>query len=209
MPNWTFCTLEAPAEVIKKYLTKDEKGYINFDFNKVIPRPKVYDDPDMSEGGDTSWCIYWYLSNRGKIDISKIHQKYPGLISTPTGYYKACVDADTAYQRGQKYVDAYEKYGYTTWYQWCNVNWGTKWNAHDTYYDPEDGTKVEFDTAWCAPMPVIEKIFEDNPGCKIKFTWYDEDYSGHYELLHNEWNEIYENEYWVDECANDYEEPDE
>lgn len=33
------------------------------------------------------------------------------------------------YQMGQTYVEDYQKYGYTTWYDWCIVNWGTKWNG--------------------------------------------------------------------------------
>lgn len=210
MPNWTTCKLEAPAEVISKYLSKDEEGHTNFDFNLVIPRPKIYDDPEMIEGGDTGWCIYWYLSERGTIDISKLKALYPGLISPWTINYGekmiGSTDPDKAYERGKKYVDAYKKYGYTTWYSWSNANWGTKWNACDTYYDENSGTLVEFDTAWCPPMPVIEKIFKDNPGKAITFTSYDEDYSGHYELFHDENNEVHEDTYWIEECANDYDE---
>ena len=107
--------------------------------------------------------------------------------------------------RGNLGTQELTKYGDNNWYDWSNANWGTKWNACDTYYDSDTGTCVEFETAWCPPMPVIEKIFKDNPGCEIKFTSYDEDYTGHYELFHDKNNEIYESTYWVDECANDYE----
>lgn len=211
MPNWTTCKLEAPAEVISKYLSKDEKGYINFDFNLVIPRPEMYSDPSLVCGSDEEFAIYWYLSDHGKYTYDqiplpkKVKESYFRCFINPYKYLPETEqESETLYERGSKYVYLYNTYGHRDWYDWSNVNWGTKWNACNTYYDENSGDIVEFDTAWCPPMPVIEKIFEDNPSKEIRFTWYDEDYTGHYELFHDKNNEIHENTYWVDECANDY-----
>ena len=212
MPNWTTCKLEAPAEVISKYLSKDETGHINFDFNLVIPRPEMYSDPDLVCGGDEDLAIYWYLSEKGKYAYNKL--PYPQKVMERYLTYfsfsyisrmdcpKTDEESEALYEKGAKYIYLADTYGYRDWYEWNNANWGTKWNACDTYYDSDTGTLVEFDTAWCAPMPVIEKIFKDNPGKEIKFTWYDEDYTGHYELFHDKHNEIHEDRYWIDECAN-------
>ena len=218
MPNWTTCKLEAPAEVIDKYLSKDKEGYISFDFNLVIPRPEEYNDPDLIAGGEEDFAIYWYLSDHGKISYEdlgglripeKVLERYFNYFSVWHLIEKyrpeTEEESEALYVRGSKYVRVTDLYGYRDWYDWCNANWGTKWNACDTYYDSDTGTCVEFETAWCPPMPVIEKIFKDNPGCEIKFTSYDEDYTGHYELFHDKNNEIHENTYWIDECANDYE----
>lgn len=215
MPNWTTCKLEAPAEVINKYLSKDKDGYISFDFNLVIPRPEMYSDPDLVCGGDEDLAIYWYLSDHGKYTYEelpipqRVKERYFTYFSltylSKLAHPETEEESEALYERGSKYVYLADTYGYRDWYGWNNANWGTKWNACDTYYDSDTGTCVEFETAWCPPMPVIEKIFKDNPDHEIKFTSYDEDYKGHYELFHDKNNEIHENTYWIDECANDYE----
>jgi hypothetical protein len=56
---------------------------------------------------------------------------------------------------GYTYVNNYIEYGATTWYEWCNLNWGTKWNA---YNDEKVGNKISFTTAWSFPQPVMEKL---------------------------------------------------
>ena len=49
-------------------------------------------------------------------------------------------------------------------YWWCIRNWGTKWNASNSKVFPlKYGTDVTFDTAWCAPLPIIFKLLEQNP----------------------------------------------
>ncbi len=58
------------------------------------------------------------------------------------------------------------------WYNWNCENWGTKWNAYDC--KQIDGG-VQFDTAWSAPRPVIEKLSQMFPDVKIEHLWADED----------------------------------
>lgn len=199
MPNWTYCMLEAPKAVIEKYLSKDEDGDLYFDFNKVIPRPDIYQDPDMSEGGDTTLCLYWYLSARGKISPREIFIRFGNIFSNDEWYFNDPVmierilrdcnnHSEEYYRRGEKYFTAYKSYGYRSWYTWSIDNWGTKWNACETHvsYDDNDFGVVHFDTAWSYPEPIIDKIFEDNPNCVINFSWYDEDYNGHHGIGRNE-----------------------
>ena len=67
------------------------------------------------------------------------------------------------------------KYGAKDWYDWCNNNWGTKWNTADTHItmDDEDQVAYSFETAWAPPLPVYEKLAEMFPNINI-FINYDE-----------------------------------
>lgn len=174
MPNWTSNRIEAPAEVLKKYISKDENGKDRFDFNLVIPRPKVYDDPDLVAGGHEEVAIEWYKSDRGlkphTEDFTYVEKRY--------------CDLEKLYEIGKKYVKAKEKFGHYDWYGWSNANWGTKWNACDCVINLNEGW-VEFETAWCMPEPIILKIMQDNPNCVIRIIWRDEDYNGTHTYEHD------------------------
>jgi hypothetical protein len=75
-----------------------------------------------------------------------------------------------------------KKYGSKDWYDWCNSNWGTKWNASDAHITMTDDDQVAyaFQTAWAPPIPVYEKLAKMFPNINI-FINYDEsgsDFSG-------------------------------
>ncbi len=57
---------------------------------------------------------------------------------------------------GNIYIKNILDYGADTWYDWCNNNWGTKWNACSTRYINDN--EVEFETAWNMPYELFEKI---------------------------------------------------
>lgn len=59
------------------------------------------------------------------------------------------------------------------WFHWRVDNWGTKWNA----YEQEEtiGNKMIFNTAWCPPTPVIDKLATMFPTLKITHRWASED----------------------------------
>ena len=203
MPNWTSCVLEAPSDVLKKYIGKDEDENLIFDFNKIIPMPEVYSDPELVAGGDEFNSIYWYLSRKGEIDVHDLFEKYPKIFAKAYGFFvpaereKYERNSDLYYRVGKKYVDAFNKYGYIDWYDWRRMNWGTKWNACDTFIeDSENPERVVFDTAWCMPVHIVNKILEDNPGCEITFTWFDEDYDGTHTIYRNSEGEISETTEW-------------
>lgn len=46
------------------------------------------------------------------------------------------------------------------WSDWNRSKWGTKWNAYDQSIEPVAGDlcKLQFDTAWSHPAPVMEAI---------------------------------------------------
>ena len=191
MPNWTTCKLEAPAEVINKYLSKDKDGYISFDFNLVIPRPEMYSDPDLVCGGDEDLAIYWYLSDHGKYTYEelpipqRVKERYFTYFSltyiSKLAHPETEEESEALYERGSKYVYLADTYGYRDWYDWNRANWGTKWNA--VYCVIYKNGIIRFNTAWCPPVPVIKKIFEDNPKCRIEFYWTNEDWDGYHHYI--------------------------
>jgi len=60
--------------------------------------------------------------------------------------------------------DAYAK-GMVYWRDWNETNWGTKWNAFESFRKSD--TSVYFCTAWAPPFPVIEALSEKFPDEKI------------------------------------------
>lgn len=48
------------------------------------------------------------------------------------------------------------------WWNWCIEKWGTKWNSYCNDINEEE-LYVKFDTAWCAPVLVFERIAEEEP----------------------------------------------
>lgn len=68
-------------------------------------------------------------------------------------------------------------YGRNNWYDWCRDNWGTKWNAchGETAAILGDMIRYVFDTAWCAPYPVIQML-SFRYKCECRLEYYDEDF---------------------------------
>ena len=68
------------------------------------------------------------------------------------------------------------EYGAPTWYEWCIVHWGTKWNA----YGFEDNTaekpssELYFQTAWDAPHALLTRLSEMYPDVTFEYEWADE-----------------------------------
>lgn len=60
------------------------------------------------------------------------------------------------------------------WYNFNNANWGTKWNAYSQVVDDRKD-RVQFDTAWAHPYPVIEALSRKFPEHEIECKYADED----------------------------------
>ena len=68
------------------------------------------------------------------------------------------------------------KYGYSSWYDFCVANWGTKWDVGgDDYGTPtitEDGKMIAgFDSAWSPPITAMERLVE--MGFNVKLYYYE------------------------------------
>jgi hypothetical protein len=69
------------------------------------------------------------------------------------------------------------------WYDWCNDNWGTKWDVRETFEDEEGN--ICFDTAWSTPMEVLTHLSKIWYDLIFEVSYADEDLGsncGRYEL---------------------------
>ena len=165
MPNWTMISVrfDGNENEINNMLEfiKGEDGV--FDFNKVIPMPKSL---EISEGSEADRAMKCYEAERvGKRDRELIKNQYH-ITDQEFQRYK---------ELGKIYSDNEKKYGYRSWYGWCNANWNTKWNACDASYT--NGV-LYFETAWNFPTPVMKKLSEMYPDITMMFEVEDEGYDG-------------------------------
>lgn len=162
MPNHVNNTLtfhgnpERIAELIASVKGKDT----DFDFNTLIPMPESLNIESGSRGEDGLVAYKEYL--RTGIKPKKITNRYG---------YEATI-SDEAFELGKQYYENMAKYGCATWYNWSWDNWGTKWNAYDTW---ADDTHIGFNTAWNAPCPVIHALSKKFPDITIEHEYADED----------------------------------
>ena len=80
----------------------------------------------------------------------------------------------TLYNLGKTAAENIANYGAKTWYEWCNREWGTKWNAYDQK-KINDNT-IEFQTAWAGVPELIEKLSNQFPELTISYMYADEDW---------------------------------
>lgn len=77
----------------------------------------------------------------------------------------------------KKHIQPCEGREWFDWYTWQYDNWGTKWGACETQTDftgYKNGNAkliIVFDTAWCPPIPVIDKLISLEPELKITHTY--------------------------------------
>ena len=74
---------------------------------------------------------------------------------------------------GNVYINNILQYGADSWYDWCCENWGTKWNASDTYII--DDNEIEFSTAWSCPVNIFKELSRQFSGVEIVVEFADED----------------------------------
>lgn len=73
------------------------------------------------------------------------------------------------------------KYGADNWYDWCNNNWGTKWDACHAAHErmpyvvaganSKDRVTISFDTAWAAPEQVIHALVRKYPNLNFVHSY--------------------------------------
>lgn len=83
-------------------------------------------------------------------------------------------EGKSLYDLGRQSVDNLRRYNAMTWYEWCNKNWGTKWNSCDNCNDLERRTII-FSTAWSCPIPIVAALAEKFPDVDFVWKYADED----------------------------------
>lgn len=201
MPNWCANDVKASKKVLDMIFNK-ETGKATF--QKLMPMPK---ELNITSGGYEDESIFYAIikkesSEREKLlkqieeknfnyynkiakylgenkniqeDFNKINENYkPGAEEMKLGI-------KNLEELGNAYISNIINYGFPDWYEWCNANWGTKWEADHIAGSPEEGYLV-FDTAWNPPIGIVAKLFEIFPEEDI--DWYYEepgmDFAGNY-----------------------------
>jgi hypothetical protein len=118
-----------------------------------------------------------------------------------------------------------EKHGYSTWYDFCVNEWGTKWDVGGDDLGPAQdipgGLIMQFDSAWAPPVNAYEKMLD--LGFSIRATYYEpgmafcgiwEDGNDDYydiggmtaDEVEAELPEFLDESYGISECIREYEE---
>lgn len=83
---------------------------------------------------------------------------------SPLSFKKSVPIPDHIYQGGSISQEERDKYCDKTWYDWCPIHWGTKWDACDPVCFPETIDKgilnYDFETAWSPPEAWLKKVAE-------------------------------------------------
>ena len=183
MPNWVQNNIKFSGDTaeIKKMLEtikNDEISFGSIDFNKIIPMP---DSLNIECGSRT---------DKGIEMVKNYLESMPEELKGKEGTYEEFIadlrnhSTDISDEKEKKIwdigvtaVDNLYKYNAPTWYEWCNDNWNTKWNAcgYDENTDYSDSDFIWFQTAWSAPVPVIQKLSEMYPNIELTLEFADED----------------------------------
>lgn len=137
----------------------------NFNFNIMpnwIKNRVVFDGTKE----DVAKIFAFIAGENAAIDFNSIIPSPIGIDKTVSG---RCKEVD------EKQWMWLLRYGYASWYEWRCDKWGTKWNACEINTEGASDDFIEFETAWSAPHPVIERLAECFPDVKICHFWADED----------------------------------
>lgn len=182
MPNHITNKLKINADEklikeIKNYLKHEwEDGIIvGMDFNKIIPMPKSL---DMESGSmeDNSLSAY-IIENPDAEETIKASKRF--FIKRSKEDLLKYLREDMTYEKlveiGEKYYRNIVDYGYSTWYDWCNKYWGTKWNAYKCDIEDTEDT-IYFLTAWDGVPQLIEMLSVKFPNAEFEYYYADEDF---------------------------------
>lgn len=170
-------------------------GIGTIDFNKIKPMPASL---DIESGSRTVQGIDLYLTSlnpdaphfgtekmeRDAFDklvsqfrgVYSFQQPHPCLSEEQIAQYTQYNSAEELLTLGKTAVENKLQHGATTWYEWRTDpdHWNTKWNS---YYPGEydGGKEITFQTAWCPPHPIIQRLSEMYPDVVMRHAWANED----------------------------------
>ena len=145
------------------------------------------------------------------IELQECADKFEESLKTKKNIFVENIDYEdlgikTFEDLGNAYINNILKYGYDTWYDWSCNNWGTKWNAYDTYID-KNANVIEFNTAWSCPLVVLGMLAKICYEHQVEFSgkWADEDRGHNVGIFESDCSK---DEYWfdydyVENCSNE------
>lgn len=137
-------------------LRQEDGVYGSIDFNKLIPMPESL---DMESGSSTS-------------DGLAAYRRFMMGDKTAEAFRK---EHPEAWALGKQAYENIQQYGVPTWYEWCNRNWGTKWNAYSCAELDKNADTMEFMTAWSSVPGILEALSRKYPDQAVSYRWADED----------------------------------
>lgn len=140
-------------------LRQEDGVYGSIDFNKLIPMPESL---NIESGSRTSSGLEAYRRfMNGDKTAEVFKEEHP-----------------EEWALGKQAYENIQQYGSPTWYEWCNKNWGTKWNAYSCVELGKDDNTLEFYTAWSSVPTILEALSKKYPDQAISYCWADEDIGG-------------------------------
>ena len=153
MPNWTVNTIRAlgTPQDLRAFLEALKWEDKVFDFNRIIPMPELLEHTAKDLLGQR-------VKSRYVID------------TTVDGPLEKNIRPFTEDEEA-----VLKSIGHSNWYDWSVEHWGTKWNACYSEID-ETGSasgyvEIRFETAWAAPVPVFQRMFELFPQISFVCVW--------------------------------------
>lgn len=171
MANWYHNTLKIEQGETAEVFNFISSPLSHFDFNKVKPMPEELKVSENTVGAIGEAALYgrnieevlaW---NRFKEEGIQTQEQLLEYLKS-----EKCPYSQEALHLGECYHSNREKFGFSTWYEWCYDNWGTKWNTREVIRKKEDGTGEEvihFDTANGVPLPILKYVSKQFPGATI------------------------------------------
>lgn len=220
MPSWVECHLEitGPVDEIDLFtgmaLGDGERDYL--EFNNLYPLPE---DLDLEKNSATELIYKAKYGSDSEVEylldidwIKKLN------VSSRTELIQFAIErADPeGVECAERYKANIDKYGVTTWKDWCIQNWGTKWSAQQVRVtsNPVFGISTlstvhyHFNTIWSPPVPLFKVVAQDYKKLEflLEYKNPDENYSGrllvrHGQLVQDERKVINETEYSCSDIA--------
>lgn len=156
------------------------------DFNKIIPMPAAL-NIESSTFSDHGFKIFdcfvkeWYNDNKAIPKLENFEDEFikSYLVDKSCAALTNILKYDEKqieqiFDLGRKAYNNCVNYGHKDWYEWCNANWGTKWNAYGCTEDSCPDA-LNFKTAWSPPIPVLKRLSLRYPDIMFTHTWANED----------------------------------
>lgn len=106
-------------------------------------------------------------------ELTQLHPCPQELRDTISGWTN---DPKVQAEREEQYAKNKAKYGYSSWYEWGNNEWDTKWGDCATELDEHDeGTTLfRFESAWSPAVALIRNISAQFPTLTFGLTYTEE-----------------------------------
>lgn len=164
MPNWVrnIVTIKGDENEIEKFQEKVKSDEMEFTFQNIIPMPE---DLAIEVSGKVKSAMT--AIRRGKNALAEWFENEN---------FFSQKEKEEVVKIAKQAIENEKKYGFTDWFGWTRVNWGTKWDADNVYFEFYKGQLVlEFNTAWTAPLPIYKKMAEMFPELSFSIIFADED----------------------------------